>query len=49
MNMYSPIYQKVEQMREEFRAVRLASLNRKLFAGLALSTKEMLERELLAA
>lgn len=46
---YAPIYEKIEQMRNEFKAQRLVSLNRKLVAGIALSTKEMCERELLAA
>jgi hypothetical protein len=46
---YAPIYEKIEQMRNEYKVQRLASLNHKLIAGIALSTKEMLERELLAA
>lgn len=47
--IYQTTYEKVEQMRNEFRNARLTSLNHKMIAGLALSTKEMLERELLAA
>lgn len=48
MPMYHAVYERAENMRPNFRAVRLASLNRKLIAGIQLTICEMLERELLA-
>lgn len=45
---YAPVHEKIEHMCEEYKARRLASLNRKMMMGL-LTTAEMYERETLAA
>lgn len=47
-NIYSDIDEKVARMTPEMRRVRLESLNRKLIAGIAPTTRELYEREALS-